>query len=187
MGPKVERRVYNAEGFGTEWGVNDGEFFYPYQNGTKGIVESILRTNFPSYGKKETMHRKPLSECPLVSEASPHSYSFVSREEDVDYERILREAPESEDFVLVEKKSRSGRPKDWMLLVRDRVLNRPETKNLIINGEFLSGSWGYNVPGLLYARSHSGLGKFPAEIKQEIEVIRARLNPKNCRTTVTYL
>lgn len=186
MGPKVERRVYNAEGFGTEWGVNDGEFFYPYQNGTKGIVESILRTNFPSYGKKETMHRKPLSECPLVSEASPRSYSFVSREEDVDYARILRETPESEDFVLVQTADRRGRPKGWLLLVRNRVLDLPGTENLTLDGEYMSESWGYGVPRV-DARSRSGSGKFPAEIKQEIEAIRAQLNPKNCRTTVTYL
>ena len=182
MALKVEQRMYYGE---PSWGINSGDYFYPFVTKFEAeeIATSISEEEIESY-----CGRRTLSECSLVnSEASPRSYSFVSREEDVDYARIIKEAPESEDFILVERKSRSGRPKDWMLLVRDRVLNRPETKNLLLDGEYLSGSWGYKVPGLLYARSRSGLGKFPAKIKQEIEVIRAQLNPKNCRTTVTYL
>ena len=185
MGLKVEFRKC---GTSNHWGVNDGLDFYPFGPDRKypALVEvDEGRITAAEFCAKRYVGRR-LSECPLVSEASPRSYSFVSREEDVDYERILREAPEGEDFVLVQTADRRGRPKGWFLLVRNRVLDLPETKNLILDGEYLSGSWGYDAPRV-DARFRSGSGKFPAEIKQEIEIIRARLNPKNCRTTVTYL
>lgn len=133
------------------------------------------------------------------------SYSFVAREEDVDYLRVVREAPKDTSFIIVQERTRKNRPIFWMLLVNKSILSDHRAHGLPLGTQFrgkgqkVFHTWGYDSPDTVFGtgdtrlfhhyRAIGGNGKFPGEIKQQIQRIRAALNPetKNVKATVTLI
>ena len=123
---------------------------------------------------------------------SEHKYHFVVNEQDVDYIRILREAPRQTPFILVEEKTRTNQPKVSVLLVHKSVLNNPELQGLRLGTGEVSPTWGGDTELGEIEKLHSYRyvwynKKLPGIIKQQIEAIRRTLNPKNTKVAVTYL
>lgn len=136
-------------------------------------------------------------------------YDFVSTVEGIDVERIVKEAPKGTPFILIEVKEKdSNRKLGWALLVRNSVLNHPDLASEVgedyirgyslgerdLGGDIIpwivGDDWGSSYLGGIRLHSFrviSGEGKFPGYIKQEIAGIRGILNPKNIRTTVSYV
>ena len=116
-----------------------------------------------------------------------NSYDFVSREDDIDYVRIVKEAPAKTPFILVEERDRlSGRPKHWSLFIHNDVLNHPALVNFFGGWGLNEISYGGSSKKLYSYRVFGGDGKFPGYTKQFLEFIRRRINPKNIRTSVRY-
>lgn len=122
-----------------------------------------------------------------------HRYSFVSAEQDVDYVRIVREAPAGTLFIVVEERNRfTNRAKGWVLLVHNTILRNDDLKYHNLAGETLGvcGGWGQkdlpNGKELFSYRFVVGSGKFPREILQEIEKLKKLVSKKNTITTVEY-
>ena len=111
-----------------------------------------------------------------------NKYEFVSREEDIDFNRILREAPKGTNFILVEARTRdNSRVKEWALLIHNSVLTNP-----LVQG--FSPEWGEDEVAstkLFSYRVTGGEGKAPGKIKKQIEDIKKALNPKDTKTVVT--
>jgi hypothetical protein len=120
-------------------------------------------------------------------------YNFVARKNDVDYIRIVREAPKNTPFILVEEKNRKGQPRVSVLLIHKSVLSHHKLQGMEVSGESISPSWGHkNSPfedkKLLYSYKYVVFqGKLPGFIKKEVESLRVALNPKDTKVLVTYL
>ena len=123
-----------------------------------------------------------------------HSYDFVAKEEDVDYIRIVREAPKDTPFIFVEERTRNGyKPSSWTLLVHNDLLKRLEGLFLVLDELEVNASWGDDeIPTLqgpkkLYSyRTIGGSGRFPGHVKQQVEKIKRMLNPKQTVVRVSY-
>ena len=124
-------------------------------------------------------------------------YEFVSREEDIDFNRILREAPKGTNFILVEARTRdNSRVKEWALLIHNSVLTNPLVQGFCIHEDdfddrdenHISPEWGEDEVAstkLFSYRVTGGEGKAPGKIKKQIEDIKKALNPKDTKTVVT--
>lgn len=125
------------------------------------------------------------------TEMLDNKYSFVSREEDVDYLRILRETPKNTPYVLVEEKTRHNRPVTWTLFIHKSMLNNPDVQGKKVLGHSVSPTWGISsLPDGHEAFSYrylSGSGKFPGIVKQELEKLRRGKTGKTRLTRVTYV
>lgn len=141
---------------------------------------------------------------------SNDAYRFVSKAEEVDYLRILREAPQGTLFILVEVKTRQNKPKSWTLFVHKKILNNPDLKDkklgflTIKHGDHfhtvpakISSGWGDEVkvgpsvdPNFRYL---SGTGKVSGLIKHHVDSVRYHKKRKADRaerdtlTEVQYL
>jgi hypothetical protein len=111
-----------------------------------------------------------------------NQYSFVAKEEDVDYTRIVREAPKGTPFILVEERSRDNQAKNWALFVHVSVLNDSRLGLVTYWGD----KW-EDEPSTHDYRYVRRLGAFPGLLRKEIDSIKRSLNPKNTKTVVTLL
>ena len=127
---------------------------------------------------------------------SDRNYSFVAAWEDVDYMRILKEAPEGTPFVLVETQTRNKQAKDWYLFIHQDILSNEKAQGVIVGGrkcvstiKTISSTWGHEdsdtAPDTY--RFISGDGAIPGYIKQQVEAVKRALNPKDTRVVVTML
>lgn len=117
-------------------------------------------------------------------------YSFVAREEDVDYLRVVREAPQNAPFILMQETDRFNQPKRWCLFVHESVLANPKVNKIL--GE----DWGSKdiyhkgdfVPLHAY-RVIGTSGKIPNWVRREVNRIQRKVNPpeKNTKVRVEYL
>ena len=131
-------------------------------------------------------------------------YTFVTRSEEIDPIRVVKEAPAGTPFILMEESTRKGHPVRWTLFVSNNVLSDPDLfgrllglKKAVWRDRTCHEFWGWDQVSYeneeakpLYSyRALSGTGKFPGYIKQQIEAIRRalNLNPKNAKVKVTYL
>ncbi len=122
-------------------------------------------------------------------------YSFVSRKEDVDYDRVLRESPRGTQFILVEERTRKNQAISWTLLVHSSVLNDERIQGVQLGHDLTMSSvktigpkWGYDEveSTKLYSyRAISGDGSVPGYVKKGIDNIKRALNEKNTKTVVT--
>ena len=125
------------------------------------------------------------------------NYSFVSTEEDVDYVRIINEAPEGTPFILVETRTRTNQAKEWHLFIHNDVLQNPLAQGVYVGDELthpliktLGPEWGYEdcVSGHLENyRCISGDGATPGYVKQQVVSVKRLLNVKNTKTFVSFL
>lgn len=127
---------------------------------------------------------------------SDRNYSFVAAWEDVDYMRILKEAPEGTPFVLVETQTRNKQAKDWYLFIHRDILSNEKTQGLIVGRDkalkrvtTVSPAWGHEDKETVLStyRYIAGEGAIPGYVKQQIESVKRALNPKNTKTRVSFL
>ena len=124
-------------------------------------------------------------------------YSFVSREEDVNYDRILRESPKGTQFILVEDRDRKNQARGWTLLVHNSVLTDERVQGIKLGHEgtadgvkTISPTWGHDSAGPndtpLYAyRAISAPDAVPGYVLQTVHAIKRALNEKDTKTVVT--
>ena len=117
-------------------------------------------------------------------------YTFISAESSVDYIRIVREAPQGTQFILVQKRDRFiQRATGWVLLVHKALLEDERIYRHYLAGEAVSEGWGddnANGKTLYSYRFVEGQGKFPGELRGEVERIKKLLSEKDTLTTVEY-
>lgn len=146
------------------------------------IEDTIRRIDISLSNINQQIARKTMN--------SDHTYRFVSRAEDVDYLRIIRETPKHTPFVLVEERSRQDKQtKGWTLFIHRKILNNPILQGKHIF-EPLSPDWGISsfpdVREYPYRYiSHSG--KFPGIMRHKIDKLKSFLNGKDTLTEVKYL
>ena len=177
------------------YGLATGEIFSGWSEEEKKEIEDEVNQIIQTTKITKTTKERNMTE-------NNHSYSFVTRKEDVDFIRIIKEAPKGSPFILVVTNNRIGQPQGWHFFVHNDILNNEDLQGLFFgtkfyNGNTLNPSWGYtevytgpvefDAPVLRSYRYISGNGKFPGYIKQQIETIRRILNPKNIETVVTFL
>lgn len=153
----------------------DGELF----PGEKKAKKEILA----SYKKENTMKE--------------HQYSFVSAYEDVNYIRVVREAPTGTPFILVETRTRDNQAKDWNLFIHNKVLTDPRVKGFVVGNtnafpsiKTIGPTWGHAdlyEEELHSYRSIGGDGAFPGYIRREVDDLKKALNPKDTKTLVSFL
>jgi hypothetical protein len=126
---------------------------------------------------------------------SDRKYIFVAAYEEVDYPRVLREAPEGTPFILVETQTRTKQAKDYELFIHNSILTDERVQGLTVGNQgtlrhitTISPTWGHNddIDGLPY-RYIGGDGAIPGYIKQQVEAVKRLLNPKDTRNVVTFL
>ena len=117
------------------------------------------------------------------------NYSFVAREKDVDYQRIVEEAPEGTQFVLVETRTRNNQTKESILMVHVSVLKSEKIQQHRLGSGRISKKWGYkNSSGPLSSyRFMAFVGPVPGKIMQQIEGLKRDMNPKNTKVVVKLL
>ena len=131
-----------------------------------------------------------------MSNTVSNQYSFVSAEEDVDYDRILRETPRGTLFILVEERTRDNQAKDWSLFVHNKVLSDPRVQGVSLGdtGAYkevrtVSPTWGWDEMGETklhsYRMADIGPDAIPGYVRKTIDYIKRTLNPKDTRTVVT--
>jgi hypothetical protein len=123
-------------------------------------------------------------------------YSFVSAEEDVDFIRIVREAPKDTQFILVETRTRQNQAKESTLLVNNDVLRDERVQGYPLADLYVENSvrpdWGHSdspdTNGKLYSyRYWAFQGAFPGKVRKQVDNIKRALNPKDTKTIVTLL
>jgi len=130
-------------------------------------------------------------------------YRFVSGSDDVDYIRIVREAPQGTPFILVEEKTRNNKPRSWVLFVHTKILKSAALKDKRLGFEpnkeknKLGGQWGeeiqINGTTISDYRYIKGVGKAHGLLKHQIDAIRNHNRRKvdrekrNTLTEVQYL
>ncbi len=173
-----------------------------YKRYYPGIEIPVMENDVNTWGHlyKMAKHPKELALKEIVEKEfgmeSDRNYSFVAAWEDVDYMRILKEAPEGTPFVLVETQTRTRQAKDWYLFIHQDILSNEKVQGLIVGGrncvsliKTISPTWGHEdndtVP--VTYRFISGDGAIPGYIKQQVEAVKRALNPKDTKTKVSFL
>lgn len=120
-----------------------------------------------------------------------HEYHFISREHEVDYSRIVKEAPPRTPFILVEDQNRAHKTRGWILFVHEQVLAVGGLlDNISLAGEKVSPDWGVDkFQGKRFEgyRLRSAPGEFPKRIRPQIERLKARMSERDTKTIVRYL
>jgi len=127
------------------------------------------------------------------------TYRFVSKHDDVDYLRIIKEAPQGTPFILVEEKTRQNKPKSFSLFIHKTILNDQKFARTSkggnpmspkIYGQHLGSSWGDNRIGPVYLQNYryiSHAGKFNGIFKQKLVKLLNGHPAKDTLTEVTYI
>ncbi len=121
---------------------------------------------------------------------TPDTYEFVARKSDIDLQRIVTEAPEDTNIILVEEKTREGQPAGVVVLVSTELSRNPKVLNKRL----------YDTPLkelFELSREHNDTNSFvsfrfrerklPGFVKQQIAGIQRALNPtpKNRKVKVS--
>ena len=123
----------------------------------------------------------------------PDTYEFVARKSDVDYQRIIDEAPDSTDIIVVEERERNGRPTQAVVLLNARLALDPRVQNKIVAGASVA-EWINEEDD--FAEEHREFSfiplvldtpKLPGFVKRQIANIQRALNPspKNRKVKVS--
>jgi hypothetical protein len=115
---------------------------------------------------------------------NPSSYTFVSTDKDVDLIRVVEEAPEGANFILVESRDRNNNvlKKSWVLVSRSALQN-PRLQNGTLHNQAVSPSWG--ITFTKGWRISFVTQNYVQAVRENIEALLRVLNPKNTKTTVT--
>lgn len=128
-----------------------------------------------------------------------NTYSFVAREDDIDFGRIIREAPEGTPFILVESRTRKNQTKESLLLVSEEVLEDERTQGFPLADVYFEDNtveprWGHpynpNDPTnqkLVGYRYWAFQGRLPGRVRRQIDAIKNAINPKDTKVFVTLL
>jgi len=168
-------------------------------NWVEVFLERLDNVNHPK--ETEEIHKLYKEDNTMTekTETASNQYSFVSAEEDIDYDRILRETPKGTLFILVEERTRDNQAENWSLFVHNTVLTNPEVKGVSLGSKetyhvvtTIGPEWGYNYienfNGKVDLHSYrvvSGPGAVPGYVRKKIDYIKRSLNPKNRKTVVT--
>jgi hypothetical protein len=129
------------------------------------------------------------------NELKKNQYSFVAAKSDIDYDRILREAPKGTLFLLVERRTRTDQADDWSLFVHNTVLTDERVEGVLLGHKDthrsltgISSNWGYSKIGDTELHSYRVIGakgSVPGYVRKNIDHIKRALNPKDTKTVVT--
>jgi hypothetical protein len=134
----------------------------------------------------ENVHK---SWAEVLPKNDSHKYTFVAKNEDVDYLRIIDETPANTPVILVEERSRRNQPRNWTLLISGLVLNNTSLRGRRVLGKRISPNWGAKIdqPGYGHYRYICGKGKFPGIVKQQIVKLLSNKREKDTLAHVSYL
>lgn len=124
-----------------------------------------------------------------------NQYTFVAANEDVDFNRIIAEAPKDTKFILVEERTRTRQAKVWSLFVHSSILNDPRVQGITLGDEsdchdnVLGPEWGHSslddTAVLQNYRFIAHEGAVPGYVKKGIDYIKRDLNPKDTKVFVS--
>lgn len=206
----VEKRL-RKETEAVTYGFTVGEHFYPFS--TLEFAQQALG-GLDAKWKLEDFCTEPLGnygpdlfKSTRKKDTMTQTYSFTSRPEDVDFIRILKEAPKDTPFILVTTHDKKTHHQSHFLFVHNSVLSNPAAKGMKLGGKLqlayeetsISPDWGFAYAPCGVKQFHIGdhlysyrcmaiVGK-PGILKSQIERIKAAISPKrkSVVTTVDFL
>jgi len=164
-------------------------------------VASFLKTFHPELlpeNGKSTSNQSLKKENQVSVSVTDNSYTFVSERKDVDFVRIVREAPAGTPFIVIEikdratGKSRYGNEPEILVLIHNNVVKNPRAKDLKVLGYKISdsGYWSNDPASVPHLYSYVGRWVYEDKVntfRNEIAKVKKALNSKDTVTKVELL